>query len=97
MIPTSDTLKRASEIIQQVEALQAELVSLFGGAATSTAPKRRGRPPGSTSGKAAPDSAAPAPSRGKRKMSPEGRARIAAAAKARWVKFHAAQKKANKA
>jgi hypothetical protein len=50
-------------------------------------PKRgRGRPKGSTSKKAA----APAPKT--RTMSPEGRARIAAAQKARW----AAQKKAAK-
>lgn len=99
MIPTSDTLQRASAILSEIEALQAELVSLFSvtsPAAPAAAPKRRGRPPGS--GKAA-AAAAPKPAKvGKRerKMSPEGRARIAAAAKARWARFHAERKKADR-
>lgn len=49
-------------------------------------PKKRGRKPGQPAKKNAPTKKA------KRTMSPEGRARIAAAQKARW----AAQKKAGK-
>lgn len=85
MIPSAETLRRAGEILQQVEGLRKELLGLFGGSGVSGAvagsvagTKRRGRPPGSGKG---------------RKMSAEGRARIAAAAKARWAKFHAAKKK----
>lgn len=90
MIPTTDTLQRANAIIQQIEALQAELVGLFGGTGTP-APKRRGRPPGSSK----------APSvvngmqgkrRGPRTMSPEARAKIAAAQKARWTKHRNVKK-----
>jgi len=86
MIPTPQSIARATEILSQIESLQAELAGLFGGSG-STAPKRRGRPPGG--GKPA----ASAPSAGKpvRKMSAAGRARIAAAAKARWAKFRAAK------
>ena len=82
MIPSVDTLRRAGEILSEIEKLQAELVGLFGGsgaAAVAAAPKRRGRPPGSGVGK-------------RRKMSPEARARIAAAAKARWAKYRADKK-----
>jgi hypothetical protein len=85
MIVSADSIQRAGEILKEIEALQAELAELFGnktGATGLTAPKRRGRPPGAA---------------GKRgKMSAEGRARIAAAAKARWAKFHAEQAKAAK-
>ncbi|MBL9139053.1 MAG: hypothetical protein JNK85_24510 [Verrucomicrobiales bacterium] len=83
MIPSIESLRRASEIIREIEALQGELAGLFGsGAASPAAGRRRGRPPGS--GKKA------------RNMSAEGRARIAAAARARWARFHAAKKKAAK-
>jgi hypothetical protein len=85
MIVSADSIQRAAEILKEIEALQAELAGLFGNktsTGSSAAPKRRGRPPG-TAGK-----------RGK--MSEEGRARIAAAAKARWAKFHAEQAKAAK-
>ena len=51
-----------------------------------TAPKKRGRKPGSKVAKADKP-------KGKRKMSAAGRARIAAAAKARWAKVKAAGKK----
>lgn len=83
MIPTSDTLRRANQILQEIEGLQTELVRLFGGTG-ATAPKRRGRPPGS--GKA-PAATSAEPVQRSRRMSPEGRARIAAAAKARWARF----------
>lgn len=102
MIPSSDTLQRASAILSEIEALQAELVSLFSvtssAAAPAAAPKRRGRPPGSGKAAAAAAAAPKAPKMGKRerRMSPEGRARIAAAAKARWARFHAERKKADR-
>ena len=83
MIVSAHSIQRAGEILKAVETLQAELAGLFGnGNAGADAPKRRGRPPGAG---------------GKRgSMSAEGRARIAAAAKARWARFHAAKAKAAK-
>ncbi len=86
MIVSADSIQRAGQILKEIEALQAELAELFGNkigaSGPAAAPKRRGRPPGSG---------------GKRgKMSAEGRARIAAAAKARWAKFHAEQAKSAK-
>ena len=86
MIPTADILQRANAIIQQIEALQTELVGLFGGTATP-APKRRGRPPGSAMDT---ETTNGAPGK-RRRMSAEGRARIAAGAKARWEKYRADQ------
>jgi hypothetical protein len=80
MIPSSDTLKRAAEILEEIESLQAELVGLFGSTAAAVSPaKRRGRPPGK-----------------RRKMSQEARARIAAAAKARWARYRADKKSTSK-
>jgi hypothetical protein len=88
MIPTFEAVRRAGEIVQAIEQLQSELLSLIAdgtasGRATRTAGARRGRPPGSGAG------------RGKRRMSPEARERIARAARARWVKYRAAKKAAN--
>jgi hypothetical protein len=67
------------------------------------APRRRGRPPGKRA-PAADAGAPPAPAEasvpsavggagrsGRRRISPEGRARIIAGAKARWARFHAAK------
>jgi hypothetical protein len=80
MIPSVDTLRRAGEILQEIEKLQGELAGLFNGSAPAAAtPKRRGRPPGS--------------GKKRRTMSPEARAKIAAAAKARWAKYRANKKK----
>ncbi len=84
MIVSAQSIQRAGEILRSIEELQAELAGLFGNSnAGADAPKRRGRPPG-TGGK-----------RGGN-MSAEGRARIAAAAKARWARFHAEKAKAAK-
>lgn len=91
MIPTTETIRRASEILSQIESLQSELVGLFGGGGAPAA-KRRGRPRKSSTVVAI--AAAVAPVKRRRKMSAEGRARIAAAAKARWAKFRAAKKSA---
>lgn len=90
MIPTPETLTRANQIIAQIDTLQAELVSILGGKRTPTR-KRRGRPP-SSGRKVAAAKGVPVKVR-RRKMSPAGRARIAAAAKARWAKFHAEKKR----
>lgn len=79
-------LRRAADIKEQIDRLNSELAAILGGG--SVAP-RRGRPPGS--GKKA---AAPAAGGGKRRtMSAEGRARIAAAARARWARVRAEKAK----
>lgn len=70
--PTLDQLKRAIGISEQIEKLQAELASLFGGSSP--------RSFSSASASAAPKK------KGKRMMSPEARERIAAAQRARWAK-----------
>jgi hypothetical protein len=83
MIPSADTLRRASEILQEIEKLQGELVSLFGGGKVGRKSGRpglkRGRPPGK-----------------RRKMSSEARERIAAAARDRWARYRADKKAAAK-
>ncbi|HEY3899829.1 MAG TPA: hypothetical protein VGM54_14515 [Chthoniobacter sp.] len=71
--PSIDQLKRAVSISEEIERLQAELESLLGAGVKVSA-----------SVSAAP--AGPKTRRGKRGLSAEGRARIAAAQKARWAK-----------
>ena len=84
MIVSAQSIQRAGEILKEIESLQAELAGLFGGTnSIGTAPaKRRGRPPGSGMKRGG--------------MSAEGRARIAAAAKARWARVRAEKAKAQK-
>jgi len=69
--PSIDQLKQAIAISEQIQKLEAELAALFGSSAKVP-----------STAKAAPAKA------GRRKggMSPEGRARIAAAQRARWAK-----------
>jgi len=71
------TLKRAVEIAEQIERLETELASILkgsGGAPLSSAP--------------APDETKVKAKKGRRrKLSPEARERIAAAARARWAKI----------
>lgn len=71
---TSQQLRRAAEIRENIEALQNELGNLIG-----------------SSGSAAPVETTIAPKRGG--MSAAGRARIAAAARARWARVRAANGK----
>lgn len=68
-----------AEIDAQISKLQQARVLLSG--AANSAGKRPGRPKGSKNAKAAAVSAAPR----KRKLSPEGRKRIADAMKKRWA------------
>jgi hypothetical protein len=79
-------LRRAADIKEQIDRLNSELSAILGGGGSVSVAPRRGRPPGS--GKKA---AAPAGGGGgkRRVMSPEGRARIAAAARARWARVRA--------
>lgn len=46
MIPSADTLRRATEILEEIEKLQGELISIFGGAASAGKSGKRGRPQG---------------------------------------------------
>jgi hypothetical protein len=89
-IPTLEQLKRAAQIAEQIAKLEAELQAVLGGA------KTRGRKPGKAtkSAKATEGSKPEKKSRKKRarNMTPEARARIAEAQKARWAKFRKDQK-----
>ncbi len=81
--PSLAALRRAIDISERIAGLEAELRAVLAGEGFGTA--RAGR-------KVATDAGAPA-RRGKKKrnMSPEARARIVAAQKARWAKFNAAK------
>lgn len=79
--PSVDQLKRAIAIKQEIEKLELELVGVLGGAVP--APTKRKYTKRSES---APVEPKEKPAKGKRKMSPEGRARIIAAQQARWAK-----------
>ncbi len=80
---STDDLRRAISIREQIEVLQAELAGLLRGAGP-----RRGRPPLALSRASKP--------KAKRNISPEGRARIAEAAKRRWALERANKEKAAK-
>jgi len=84
---SADQLRRAADIQDKIESLNAELESILGGQETRNGAKRLGRPP-KTGGDVARYKAARA-DKPKRKMSAEGRAKIAAAARARWAKVKA--------
>jgi hypothetical protein len=76
-IPSAATLRRAIEISERIEKLEAELRAVLAGTSVSAVT-------------AAPKAAAEAkPAKKRRKMSPEARARIVAAQKARWAKVRA--------
>lgn len=80
--PSIAALRRAIEISERIASLESELRTVLAGGASR-----------STVAAPAPVVAeAPSRRRGKkRKMSPEARARIVAAQKARWAKFNAAK------
>ncbi len=73
---TAERLREAARIQTEIERLQARLEKLLSGGG------RLGRPP-----KTEAAAAAPKKKRAKRKMSPEGRARIAEAQRKRWAKL----------
>ena len=77
--PSVASLRRAIEITEKIQSLEAELKAVLSGAAAPAAAAR------------APKADAPAKVKGKKKrvMSPEARARIVAAQKARWAKVRA--------
>jgi hypothetical protein len=77
-MPTLSQLKQAVSIAEQIENLQTQLASLVGGSApVVSAPKA---------------ASSPVAMPGKRTMSPEARASIAAAQRARWAKSKGAAK-----
>ena len=71
-MPTLSQLKEAVSIAEEIEKLQAQLASLVGGSAPVVSAPKAASSPGAKPGK--------------RTMSPEARARIAAAQRARWAK-----------
>ena len=73
---TATQLRRAADIQERIEALSSELSSILAGA-------------GASNGQSAPSAAAKKVDGRGRNMSAAGRARIAAAAKARWAKIRA--------
>jgi hypothetical protein len=83
MRPTIEQLKRAIEIREQIDRLEKELAEILGGAAV-------------------PESASPVGKRAKvkkarkRYLSPEARARIAAAQRERWQRQKAMQQQSGK-
>lgn len=89
-IPTLEQLKRAAQLAEQIAKLEAELQAVLGGA------KTRGRKPGKAAkSEEAAEGAKPVKKARKkraRNMTPEARARIAEAQKARWAKFRKDQK-----
>jgi hypothetical protein len=75
--PSIDQLKRAITISEQIQKLESELASILGASARVSAPAKVA-------------AAAAKPGRRRRGLSAEGRARIAAAQKARWAKVKGA-------
>ncbi len=95
-IPSANDLRRAAAISEKIAALQAELNSLLGsgGAAAAAPARRRGRRSNAEIAAAAAAAAASGEEtstrrRKRRKLSPEARARIVAAVKARWARERA--------
>jgi hypothetical protein len=98
--PSLEQLRLALAVAEQIQALEEELAAILAGTLPMTpstvdeetsvaapTPKRRGRPPG----KAATVKAAPAKKK-KGGMSAAGRARIAAAQRARWAAYNKKKK-----
>jgi len=80
---TSEQLKRAAGIKDQIQELEQELAAILGAPAPAPVIAKRGRP------RKVVGLAGPAPKKGG--MSAAGRARIAAAQRARWAKVKAQQ------
>ena len=86
--PSVAQLKRAIAVSEQIEKLQAELQSILGSTGSSTGKRKYTKRVVA----AVADKGAPTKKRKKRTMSPEGRAKIVAAQKARWAKIKKAKK-----
>lgn len=82
---SANQLRNAADLMEKIEGLQNELASILGGSEAAPA-RRMGRPPGSG------NKAKAAPVAGKRVMSEAAKAKIRAAAKARWKAARAAGK-----
>lgn len=76
--PSLDKLQRAVIIAEQIQKLEAEMASIFGGKVISNAPASAKTTAKKTRGT-------------KRSLSPEARERIAAAQRARWAKTKGAK------
>ena len=87
-----DQLKRAVQIHEEIESLQAELAGLLSGSSPSGSGAKRGRKPGPAKVVEGDQPKATRKKGAKRTMSPEAREKIAAAQRRRWAK----QKKAVK-
>lgn len=79
-MPTTAQLKKAVQISEKLDALNAELASILGGS--------------SGSGKSVKEPNAPKEKKTKRTMSPEAKEKIAAAQRKRWAKQKKAAKAA---
>ena len=94
-----EQLKQAVQIREQIAVLETQRAAILGGTISTPdapilVPRRRGRPPGKAMAQVEIYAEVVAPvqkRRGGANMSAEGRARIAAAQKARWAKVHAAK------
>jgi hypothetical protein len=87
---TAQQLRRAADLQEKIEKLNGELQSILGGGNGVPSPARRGRP--ATAKLTFTKETIVKGEMPKRKMSAAGRAKIAAAAKARWAKVKAAGK-----
>lgn len=83
---SADNLRRAAAIREQIESLEAEYQAIISGTVVR---RRPGPKPKHLS--AAPVVAVTKPTKKRRKLSPEARARIVAAVKARWAREKGAQ------
>ena len=91
-IPSVIQLQRAVKIAEQIQVLQAELASVLG--STGAPAAKRAYTKKAAAAAAPVESATASPAKKKRKkgkMSPEGRAAIVAAQKARWAKIRKAK------
>lgn len=77
-------IARIDDQIGELTAQRAQLVSMVSGGAAGAVVRRRGRPPAAK--------AAAAPARKKRKVSAATKAKLKAAAKARWARYRAERK-----
>lgn len=91
---SAESLRRAAAIREQIESLEAEYQAILSGATVRRrpGPKPKSLAVAGAAPLAATDTPAAKPAKKRRKLSPEARARIVAAVKARW-----AREKANKA